>query len=267
MVRFPFIHLLECIKSLSVIENTTEISIATLSLQLLANEENNHQVATVAKEIIVSGGFCNLSNKHVPIDKALFLLDLLEVGRRKCTQLRQTLLPYNIYHPSYSKLAILRDVMISRSSITLYPNPAKPIVLEGFPINRNITDAIELFSHIDDIESFFALSTNERFNLTHQPISEIDIHPASPLHSYTGVFRWFNLLVYHLRIEKFTWSPTSLVIKESMKFLQTFIQEKTGLKVDQPNSSGGTTSTGNIARRALFDETEYLESILSTVAI
>ncbi|KAI6659522.1 hypothetical protein LOD99_14447 [Oopsacas minuta] len=276
-------NLLECIKSLSVIENATEISIEAL-----------------------------VSNKHVPIDKALFLLDLLEVGRRKYTQLRQTLLPDNIHFPSYSKLANLRDVMISRSSITLYPNPAKQIencvvnvdiirsmfdgkmaailsgaggascqmctathkdlkdrnlVLEGFPINRNITDAIELFSHIDDIESFFALSTNERFNLTHQPISEINIHPASPLHSYTGVFRWFNLLVYHLRIEKFTWSPTSPVIKESMKFLQTFIQEKTGLKVNQPNSSGGTTSTGNVARRAFSDETEYLGCILSTVTI
>ncbi|KAI6659736.1 hypothetical protein LOD99_10705 [Oopsacas minuta] len=189
-----------------------------------------HSVATVAKEIIVSGRFCNLSNKHVPVDKALFLLDLLQVGRRKYTQLRHTLLPDNI-----------------DSHLTV--------------------NAIELFTQIDDIESFFALSTNERFKLTHQPISEINMHPASQLHSYTGVFRWFNLLVYHLRIEKFTWSPTSPVIKESMKFLQTFIQEKTGLKVDQPNSSGGTTSTGNVARRAFSDETEYLECILSTVAI
>ncbi|KAI6661160.1 hypothetical protein LOD99_10182 [Oopsacas minuta] len=118
--------LLDCIKPLSVIENIAEISIAAISLQLLANEENNRQVATVAKEIIVSGGFCNRSNKHVPVDKAVFLLDLIEVGRRKYTQLRQTLLPDNMHFPSYSKLAILRDVMISRSSITLYPNPTKP---------------------------------------------------------------------------------------------------------------------------------------------
>ncbi|KAI6647703.1 hypothetical protein LOD99_8544 [Oopsacas minuta] len=71
-------NLLEFIKSLSVIEKTTEISIAALSLQLLTNEENNRQVATVVKEIIVSGGFCNLSNKHFPLDKALFLVDLLK---------------------------------------------------------------------------------------------------------------------------------------------------------------------------------------------
>ncbi|KAI6661849.1 hypothetical protein LOD99_9801 [Oopsacas minuta] len=67
--------LLECIKPLSVIENTTEICIVALSLQLLANEENNRQVATAPKDIIVSGGFGNLSDKHVPVDKALFLLD------------------------------------------------------------------------------------------------------------------------------------------------------------------------------------------------
>ncbi|KAI6646992.1 hypothetical protein LOD99_8991 [Oopsacas minuta] len=68
------------------------------------------------------------------------------------------------------------------------------LVLEGFSINRNITDAIELLSHIDDIESFFALSTNEHFNLSNQPISEIKVYPTFPLHSYTVVFRWFNFL-------------------------------------------------------------------------
>ena len=52
-----------------------------------------------------------------------------------------------------------------------------------------------------------------------------------------------------------------------MKFLQTLIQEKTGFKVDQPDSSGGTTSTGNVARRAFSDETSFLEYVISTVDI
>ena len=52
-----------------------------------------------------------------------------------------------------------------------------------------------------------------------------------------------------------------------MKFLQTLIQEKTGLKVDQPDSSGGTTSTGNVARKAFSDETSFLECVLSTIAV
>ena len=73
-------------------------------------------------------------------------------------------------------------------------------------------------------------------------------------------------MVYHLHINKQSWSTTSLAIKDSMKFIQSLIQEKTGLKVDLPDSSGGTTSTGNVARRAFSDETDYLNCVLSTIA-
>ena len=143
----------------------------------------------------------------------------------------------------------------------------KVLVVDGFPINRTITDDRQLFSDIKDTDSLFAHPNTERFGLTDIPISTIDLNSASPLHSYTCIFRWFNLLVYHLHIEKLSCSPTSPVIKQSMKFLQTLIQEKTGLKVDQPDSSGGTTSTGNGARRAFSDETSFLECVLSTIAI
>ena len=95
-------------------------------MQLLANEEDNRQVSKFAKEIVVSGGFSNINERLVPVDKALFLLDLLEVCRRKYTQLRQTLLPDKIVFPSYAKLADLRDIVISRPSICLYPDPVKP---------------------------------------------------------------------------------------------------------------------------------------------
>ena len=44
-----------------------------------------------------------------------------------------------------------------------------------------------------------------------------------------------------------------------MKFLQTLIQERSGLKIDQSDSSGETTSTGIVARRASSDETSFLE--------
>ena len=61
------------------------------------------------------------------------------------------------------------------------------LVLQGFP-----TDAIEMFGELEDIESFFSLPSNKRVNLTHEPVSTINITPASPLHYYTCVFRWFN---------------------------------------------------------------------------
>ena len=47
-----------------------------------------------------------------------------------------------------------------------------------------------------------------------------------------------NLSVYHLHINKQRWSTTSLAIKDSMKFIQSLIQEKACLKVDLPDSSG-----------------------------
>ena len=102
----------------------------------------------------------------------------------------------------------------------------KVLVVDGFPINRTITDSRQ-FSDIKDTDSFFALPFTERFGLTDIPISTIDINSASPLHSYTRIFRWFNLLVWRCHIEKLSWSPTSPAIKQSMKFLQTLIQVKT----------------------------------------
>ena len=59
----------------------------------------------------------------------------------------------------------------------------------GFPINRKIQHARTLFEEVN--EDFFSLPTNKRFNLTHKPISEIDIISASPLHAYLGTFSCF----------------------------------------------------------------------------
>ena len=78
------------------------------------------------------------------------------------------------------------------------------IILQGFLINRHITDVILLFGEIEDNDSFFSLPSNERYNLTHEPTSTINILPASPLHSYTCIFKWFTLLVYHLSCGELT---------------------------------------------------------------
>ena len=96
-------------------------------MQLLADESDNRKTAKIAKEIISRGGFSGINLSYVPVDKALFLLDMLEMGRRKYTQLRQTLLTENIHFPSHSKVIDLRNILISRESIQLYPNPHQPI--------------------------------------------------------------------------------------------------------------------------------------------
>ena len=140
----------------------------------------------------------------------------------------------------------------------------RDLVLEGFPINRHISDAIEIFADLEDIELFLSLKSDQRYNLTHPPVSTININPASPLHAYTCLFRWFNLLVYHLNIRKKKWGPTSLQIKTSMQSVRTLVEEKTGLIIDQPDSRGGTSSTGNVARQA-FSESDYINCVLSLV--
>ena len=120
---------MEQLKEVAAVENSSPIVIAALSLQLLANEEDKRQVAKVDKEIVANGGFSNLNDKVVPLDKALFVLGLVGVGRRIYTQLRQTLIPENIIFPSYSKVADLRNILISRPSIHLYPDTIQPIGL------------------------------------------------------------------------------------------------------------------------------------------
>ena len=61
----------------------------------------------------------------------------------------------------------------------------RELVEDGFTINRTTTDVIQLFGELDDIDVFFALPSNERYNLTYQPISKVNIIGTSPLHSYT----------------------------------------------------------------------------------
>ena len=125
--RLRLSFLLEQVRETSTIEGSTPVEIAALVLQLLANESDNRKTAKIAKEIISSGGFSGINLSYVPVDKALFLLDMLEMRRRKYTQLRQTLLTENIHFPSHSKVIDLRNILISRESIQLYPNPHQPI--------------------------------------------------------------------------------------------------------------------------------------------
>ena len=52
-----------------------------------------------------------------------------------------------------------------------------------------------------------------------------------------------------------------------MFFVRTLKQEKTGLKIDQPDPKGGTTSTGGVARRAFSSESKFIDCVSSSVAI
>ncbi|KAI6653036.1 hypothetical protein LOD99_3872 [Oopsacas minuta] len=99
------------------------------------------------------------------------------------------------------------------------------IVQNGFPINRTISDARDVFDEVDE-EEYLSLPTNKRFNLIHKPISGKDITSASPLHTYLRTLSWFLFLICHLQcgaIQK--WSPPSPIILGTKKFITSLIEE------------------------------------------
>ena len=49
----------------------------------------------------------------------------------------------------------------------------------GFPINRFIDSAIQIFTEVD-VDEILTLPTKDRFGLTHEPTSEENIISASP---------------------------------------------------------------------------------------
>ena len=100
----------------------------------------------------------------------------------------------------------------------------KHIIQHGFPINRSIQIAREIFLEVDEDE-YLARPPSTRFNITHKPISAIDILPASPLHGYTRfrIFSWLMNLVYHIQAGVRKWSPTSAKIESSKGFFPRFL--------------------------------------------
>ena len=58
----------------------------------------------------------------------------------------------------------------------------------GFPINREISSAIQIFEDVTDKDSFLSQPSESRFGLTHEPISSKNILSSSPLHSISVFF-------------------------------------------------------------------------------
>ncbi|KAI6660724.1 hypothetical protein LOD99_10279 [Oopsacas minuta] len=134
----------------------------------------------------------------------------------------------------------------------------------GFPINRLISDARQLFEEVDE-EDYLKLPSNQRVGITHQPTSNIDIIAASPLHAYLCVFRWFMLLIYHLDAGHKVWAPSNSKVNSSMKRVRAILQERCNFSVDIPSSQGGTSTTGNIARDCFLNKRDLLMWATSSI--
>ena len=134
-------------------------------------------------------------------------------------------------------------------------------VKTGNPMNRTIHDALALFEEVDEDE-FLSLQSNQRFNLTHKPISDKDIGSASPLHAYLRTFSWSLLLVSHLQCGAKKWSPTSSKIVSVKRFITNLIEEKINISIDAPSVQGGTSTTGNVVRRCFTRKDDTVQDFL-----
>ncbi|KAI6658662.1 Transposable element P transposase [Oopsacas minuta] len=106
--RLRLTNILESVKALSIVENTSEIKIAALALQLLSNQTKQQEIAKVSKSVVYdkfSGQFGTLL-KELDVTKTVFLVALLEIGRRKYTQLRHHLLSNDIRFPAYHRISL-----------------------------------------------------------------------------------------------------------------------------------------------------------------
>ena len=70
-------------------------------------------------------------------------------------------------------------------------------------------------------------------------------------------------LIYHLHADhKNEWSPSQPDVESSKRFVQEFLREHTGIRIDYPNSQGGTSTTGNVARTCFIRHKENQHDFL-----
>ena len=80
--------LLQHIHALANLENISPKSLTTYALHLLANEEKDYNTSSICTNL----EHCSFNtSKFLSLDKASYLLDMLEIGRRKYTEMRSLL--------------------------------------------------------------------------------------------------------------------------------------------------------------------------------
>ena len=107
---------MDLLYSIADFENVEVKTIATLALQLVSSNVRDHETAKVCKTLIAAGTFgCII--RHLSIDKSLFLLDFLEIGKRKYTNMRKVCRQENIIFPPYNKIADYRANIVLSSEL------------------------------------------------------------------------------------------------------------------------------------------------------
>ena len=118
--------LLKHIQFVANSEGVDEKEIATLALQLISNVEHDRMVSQVCSVILDTGTFAQ-PQRQLSIDKSAFLLDSLEIGKRKYKNLRKLCKSEGIIFPSYDKIALFRTEISLSTGIELVQSDGQTI--------------------------------------------------------------------------------------------------------------------------------------------
>ena len=114
--------LLNLIAVLATKEETDRKTIASHALQLVSNEVCHKKVPIVCKEIIRSGTFSNPLS-HMPLSKSIFLIDHLQIGKRKYNELRRLCKTENFVFPTYNDISEYRSQIVPINDLKLISTP------------------------------------------------------------------------------------------------------------------------------------------------
>ncbi|KAI6656195.1 hypothetical protein LOD99_1528 [Oopsacas minuta] len=103
-----------------------------------------------------------------------------------------------------------------------------------------------------NIKQFMDDIINPDTHLMRNEVFHIDPDQQHLRYHHTFTLSGGSILIYHLNCGKHTWSPTSLAIENSMKSVGNLIEEKRGMRMEQPDASGSTSSTGSVACVLLY---------------
>ena len=90
-------------------------------------------------------------------------------------------------------------------------------------------------------------------------LTSTNVNYIPVLHVMLRVFDWCLKVIYHLRANLTSWIESAAdqkVLKITKKEVTDYIQNETGIIVDQPDptSAGGSCSTGNTGRRIIWNK-------------
>ena len=114
--------LLQHIQFVTQREQVDEKMVAALALELISNQEYDRETSKICQEIINTGTYGNVMKK-VSIPTSSYILDILEIGASKYTQLKK-LLKQDVKFPSYRLISQFRqEISLSHSVFFVTNSP------------------------------------------------------------------------------------------------------------------------------------------------